>query len=129
MAALAAEVVEAARLRLQEGDVVVAHKVVSVAEGRVVPLAEVQPSEEAVRLAREVGKDPRLERLVLREPWEVVRVLQRHFGCAVGVVVADTWGRAHREGTVRVCIGLAGMEPLWTSGGCATCTATYLPVP
>lgn len=90
MAALAAEVVETARLRLQEGDVVVAHKVVSVAEGRVVPLAEVQPSEEAVRLAREVGKDPRLEGLVLRESWEVVRVLQRHFGVTDELASAAT---------------------------------------
>lgn len=160
MGTWAAGAVEAAGLRLQEGDVVVvAHKVVSVAEGRVVPLGQICPSEQAVRLAREVGKDPRLVELVLRESSEVVRkrpgllitrhrlgfvcanggvdrsnagpdcavllpvdpdasarrirrALQRWFGCAVGVVIADTHGRAHREGAVGVCIGLAGMEPL-----------------
>lgn len=58
----------------EDGDVlVVAHKVVSLAEGRVVCLSEVTPSEAARRLASEVGKDPSLVELVLRESVEVVR--------------------------------------------------------
>jgi coenzyme F420-0:L-glutamate ligase/coenzyme F420-1:gamma-L-glutamate ligase len=53
---------------------VVAHKVVSKAEGRVVALRDVEPSPRAVQLARELGKDdPRHVEVVLRESAEVVR--------------------------------------------------------
>jgi coenzyme F420-0:L-glutamate ligase/coenzyme F420-1:gamma-L-glutamate ligase len=53
---------------------VVAHKVVSKAEGRVVALRDVEPSPRAVELARALGKDdPRHVEVVLRESAEVVR--------------------------------------------------------
>jgi coenzyme F420-0:L-glutamate ligase/coenzyme F420-1:gamma-L-glutamate ligase len=67
------------------GDVlVVAHKVVSKAEGRVVALAGVTPSPEAVALADRLGKDdPRHVEVVLRESAEVVRA-------AHGVVICRT---------------------------------------
>jgi coenzyme F420-0:L-glutamate ligase / coenzyme F420-1:gamma-L-glutamate ligase len=53
---------------------VVAHKVVSKAEGRVVALADVEPSPRALELARALGKDdPRHVEVVLRESAEVVR--------------------------------------------------------
>jgi coenzyme F420-0:L-glutamate ligase/coenzyme F420-1:gamma-L-glutamate ligase len=53
---------------------VVAHKVVSKAEGRVVVLGDVEASPRAVELARELGKeDPRHVEVVLRESAEVVR--------------------------------------------------------
>jgi coenzyme F420-0:L-glutamate ligase/coenzyme F420-1:gamma-L-glutamate ligase len=53
---------------------VVAHKVVSKAEGRVVALRDVEPSERALELARDLGKDdPRHVEVVLRESAEVVR--------------------------------------------------------
>jgi coenzyme F420-0:L-glutamate ligase / coenzyme F420-1:gamma-L-glutamate ligase len=53
---------------------VVAHKVVSKAEGRVVDLAAVRPSPRAVELARELGKqDARPVEVVLRESAEIVR--------------------------------------------------------
>jgi coenzyme F420-0:L-glutamate ligase/coenzyme F420-1:gamma-L-glutamate ligase len=57
------------------GDVlVVAHKVVSKAEGRVVALRDVEPSPRAVALAARLGKDdPRHVEVVLRESAEVVR--------------------------------------------------------
>ncbi len=59
---------------LGAGDVVVvAHKAVAKAEGRVVPLAAVQPGAEARRLAAEHGKDPRLVELILAESVELVR--------------------------------------------------------
>lgn len=61
--------------RLQSGDVlVVTSKIVSKAEGRIVNLADVVPSAEAVRLAEITGKDPRLVELVLRESVAVSRV-------------------------------------------------------
>lgn len=64
----------AAAPRLQTGDVlVVAHKVVSKAEGRVVALADVKPGERAVALAAEHGKDPRVIEVILGETTQIVR--------------------------------------------------------
>src|SRR5205814_5286289 len=57
---------------LEDGDVlVVAHKVVSKAEGRVVRLDTVEPSPSANDLA--AGKDPRHVEVVLREATRIVR--------------------------------------------------------
>jgi coenzyme F420-0:L-glutamate ligase / coenzyme F420-1:gamma-L-glutamate ligase len=52
---------------------VIVHKAVAKAEGRVVPLAAVQPGARARRLAAEHGKDPRLVELILAETAELVR--------------------------------------------------------
>jgi coenzyme F420-0:L-glutamate ligase/coenzyme F420-1:gamma-L-glutamate ligase len=63
---------------------VVAHKVVSKAEGRVVSLGDVEPSARALELAKTLGKDdPRTVEVVLRETAEVVRV-------APGVLICRT---------------------------------------
>ena len=61
---------------------VIASKVVSKAEGRLVQLADVTPGEEARRLA-EQGKDPRLVQLVLDEAVEVLRAER-------GVLIVET---------------------------------------
>ena len=64
-----------AGLGLQAGDVLaIAQKIVSKAEGRLVDLADVEPGEYAARLAEQVGKDPRLMELILRESEEVSRL-------------------------------------------------------
>ena len=64
----------ASRAELEAGDVVViSQKVVSKAEGRVVPLAGVLPSGRARHLAAEVGKEPALVELILQESSEVIR--------------------------------------------------------
>jgi coenzyme F420-0:L-glutamate ligase/coenzyme F420-1:gamma-L-glutamate ligase len=61
-------------LALAAGDVLVlAQKVVSKSEGRLVALASVQPSARALELAPQVRKDARLVELVLRESRRVVR--------------------------------------------------------
>src|SRR3984957_18303184 len=74
IAELIASALTQAQLALRDGDVVVvAQKIVSKAEGRTVDIATVEPSAEAVELAREVGKDPRLVEMVLREATRVVR--------------------------------------------------------
>ena len=50
------------------GDVlVVAQKIVSKAEGRVVDLMTIEPSPQAVALAADVDKDPRLVEVILSE--------------------------------------------------------------
>lgn len=56
------------------GDIlIVAHKVVSKAEGRLVALAEVRPGAAARALARETGKSPALCELILSESARIVR--------------------------------------------------------
>jgi coenzyme F420-0:L-glutamate ligase/coenzyme F420-1:gamma-L-glutamate ligase len=57
------------------GDIfVVAQKVVSKAEGRIVPLDTIEPSPMALRWAQEHGKDPRVVEVVLQESRRVVRM-------------------------------------------------------
>ncbi|HYC14179.1 MAG TPA: coenzyme F420-0:L-glutamate ligase, partial [Stellaceae bacterium] len=73
-----AELVLAAMVRASiapaERDVlVVAQKIVSKAEGRFVDLATVRPSAQALTLAQEVAKDPRLVEVILSESRRVVR--------------------------------------------------------
>jgi coenzyme F420-0:L-glutamate ligase / coenzyme F420-1:gamma-L-glutamate ligase len=83
---------------LENGDVVVvAHKVVSKAEGRVVRVAELEPSELARRIAETDGRDARQVEAVLRETARIVRLRPplviaetRHgFVCASGGVDAS----------------------------------------
>lgn len=154
LAAMTAE-----RVELEDGDVlVVAQKAVSKAEGRVVRLDEVEPSERARELAGD--EDARRLEVILRESARIVRsrpplviAETRHgFVCAsagvdssnvpeagtvvllpenpdasagrlrdrlreltgaeVGVIVSDSFGRAWRQGTTDVAIGLAGIQPL-----------------
>ena len=40
------------------------------------------------------------------------------FGCPIGVIVADTFGRPWREGLVNVALGVAGLRPLIDYRGC-----------
>jgi coenzyme F420-0:L-glutamate ligase/coenzyme F420-1:gamma-L-glutamate ligase len=101
---LAAEIAAALAqegLTLAKGDVLVlAHKVVSKAEGRIRALADVTPSERALELATEHGKDPRHVQVVLDESRELLRadhgvlVCETHHGfvCANAGVDASNVG-------------------------------------
>ena len=63
-----------ARVDLRDGDVVVvAQKVVSKAEGRIIDLATVVPTARAAALGTEIGKDPRIVEAILSEAVRVVR--------------------------------------------------------
>ncbi len=74
LAAIIAGKTAQAGTALRTGDVViVAQKVISKAEGRMVELAAVVPSPRALQLAAEVGKDARLVELILSESRRVVR--------------------------------------------------------
>ncbi len=73
----------AARVPAGPGILVVAQKIVSKAEGRIVRLADVEPSARALELARKVEKDPRQVELVLRESVRVVRQVP-------GVLICET---------------------------------------
>jgi coenzyme F420-0:L-glutamate ligase / coenzyme F420-1:gamma-L-glutamate ligase len=146
------------------GDVlVVAQKIVSKAEGRIVDLATIEPSAKARTLAAEVEKDPRLVEVILSESVRVVRArrnvlivehrlgfimanagvdqsnvgpsdgssralllpenpdrsaesLRNGLAAATGidlaVVINDSFGRAWRQGTAGVAIGVAGLPAL-----------------
>src|SRR5436309_1792432 len=64
----------ATKLTLEDGDViVVAQKIVSKSEGRIVEVASVIPSERAIALAAETGKDSRFVEIVLSESRRIVR--------------------------------------------------------
>lgn len=148
---------------VQDGDVfVIAQKIVSRAENRLVRLNEVEPSERAREMAPLAKKDPRLVELILRESNEVLRLhdgvliveqksgwvcanagidrsnvppgdgevaallpedadasarrladrLHELTGRTVAVVINDSHGRAWRDGSVGVAIGVAGLTPL-----------------
>ena len=155
-------------LDLDDDDILVlAQKIVSKSEGRMVNLADVRMSTAAIDLAPIVDKDPRLIELILRESKEVLRVrkgvivvehklgfvcanagidhsnvmgekedeeqdefvlllpenpdasarrlrdeIKRKTGKTVGVMIIDSHGRAWRNGTVGVCIGLSGIPAL-----------------
>lgn len=59
---------------LDPGDtLVIAHKVVSKAEGRTRSLRGVEPGQEATRLAQQLEKDPRAVQVILEESREVLR--------------------------------------------------------
>jgi len=74
LANLVQTALEAGGISLQSGDVlVVAQKVVSKAEGRLVCLNDVRPSSRAVALGNDIGKDPRLVEVILGESSEIVR--------------------------------------------------------
>ena len=79
-------------VRLDDGDIVViAQKIVSKAEGRLIKLSTVSPSPRAEEIAARSDKDPRLIELILGESQEVMRIrkgaiIVRHKS---GVVLAN----------------------------------------
>ena len=142
--------------------IVVAQKIVSKSEGRLVNLAAVTPTAAAIELGVKTEKDPRIVELMLQESNEVLRsrvgtIIVEHklgFICAnagidhsnvagegrgqeefvlllpedpdrsakqirekifqklaidIGVMIIDSHGRAWRNGTVGMCIGLSGI--------------------
>ena len=75
VAALIVERLAATGEHLQPGDVlVIAQKIVSKAEGRLVRLADVTASAQAEEIAAQVGKDARVVQVVLDDSSEVLRV-------------------------------------------------------
>ena len=82
---------------VRDGDVVVvAHKVVSKAEGRVVALDDVEITGRALALANEHGKDPRHVQVILDETAEIVRsrpgvlICRTHHGFVCANAGVDT---------------------------------------
>lgn len=95
LAALTLAGIARAGLELCSGDVVVfAQKIVSKAEGRLVDLATIAPSAEAIALAAETRKDARLVELILSESRRVVRARP-------GVLIVE-----HRLGLIMANAGI-----------------------
>ena len=105
LAALILEALSRGNEHLQDGDCLcLAQKIVSKAEGRQVPLTTVTPSAEAVALAAETDKDPRLVELILSESTELLRrkpgvLIMRHRLGLVGAHAGiDQSNITHSEG-------------------------------
>ena len=90
------------KLDLRTGDIlVIAQKIVSKAEGRVVSLAKVKASAFAQGMAAEMDKDPRHVEIILRETKKIIRMRDGHlitetrhgFICANSAVDASNVGR------------------------------------
>ncbi len=78
LAPLILEAIETGGMRIRDRDVLVlAQKIVSKAEGRVLDLKSVEPSPEAIDIANRDGRDPRLVEAVLRESNEIVVASER----------------------------------------------------
>jgi coenzyme F420-0:L-glutamate ligase / coenzyme F420-1:gamma-L-glutamate ligase len=154
------------KVELQNEDIIVlAQKVVSKAEGRMVNITTVTPSARALELAEKSKKDARTIELMLQESKDVLRVrvgtiivehklgfvcanagidhsnvagsgnkkeeyvlllpenpdestrmirkqIKQKAGVNIGVMIIDSHGRAWRNGTVGICIGLSGIPTL-----------------
>jgi coenzyme F420-0:L-glutamate ligase/coenzyme F420-1:gamma-L-glutamate ligase len=75
LARLICEKAEEKKVHVQDGDiVVVTHVIVSRAEGNIVDLDTIEPSEFAKNLARQYDKDPKVVEVVLRESKSIVRM-------------------------------------------------------
>ncbi|NWF65493.1 MAG: coenzyme F420-0:L-glutamate ligase [Chloroflexi bacterium] len=146
----------------QDNDILVlAQKIVSKSEGRMVALRDIEASPNANQIALQVEKDPRLIELIIKESNEILRMrkgvivvehrigficanagidhsnvmgeedyvlllpknpdasaaqlrnsLKQKTGKDIGVMIIDSHGRAWRNGTVGVCIGLSGIPAL-----------------
>ncbi len=93
------------------GDVLVlAQKIVSKAEGRMIDLATVKPSPRAIALAGEVQKDPRLVELILSESVRVVRsrpnvlIVEHRLGLVMANAGIDQSNVAPQDGTERALL-------------------------
>ena len=89
---------------IEEGDIlVVAQKIVSKSEGRLISLKNVVPSTKAIELGAETEKDPRLVELMLQESTEVVRkkpgvlILRHRLGHVGAHAGIDQSNIAHSE--------------------------------
>ena len=84
LAAMALEAAATSAVSLRAGDIlVVTQKVVSKAEGLLIDLKTIEPSDIALRYAQQWGRDPRQVEVVLRESARIVRMDR-------GLIIAET---------------------------------------
>jgi coenzyme F420-0:L-glutamate ligase/coenzyme F420-1:gamma-L-glutamate ligase len=96
---------------LRDGDVlVIAQKIVSKAEGRLVDLADVTPSPRAIALAEEAQKDPRAVEVILSESVRVVRsrpgvlIMEHRLGFVMANAGVDQSNVGPQDGAQRMLL-------------------------
>ena len=111
LAALIEAGLSRAGLVLQPGDVLVlAQKIVSKAEGRIIDVADVVPSAEAIELAAVTQKDPRAVQVVLDQSVRVVRarpnliIVEHRRGWVMANAGVDHSNVAPQDGAERVLL-------------------------
>jgi coenzyme F420-0:L-glutamate ligase/coenzyme F420-1:gamma-L-glutamate ligase len=78
------EAIDRTQIEIQNGDIlVVTHKIVSKAEGRVVELDTIKPSTKAINMAKEHEKDSRIMELILKESSDILRAKD-------GIIISET---------------------------------------
>jgi coenzyme F420-0:L-glutamate ligase/coenzyme F420-1:gamma-L-glutamate ligase len=95
--------------QFQQGDIaVISQKIVSKAEGRVLPLSKIIPSNFAKTIANETGKDPRQVEVVLRESKTIVRMRGGHLitETSHGFICANAGVDQSNVGTKRDSVSL-----------------------
>jgi coenzyme F420-0:L-glutamate ligase/coenzyme F420-1:gamma-L-glutamate ligase len=76
--------IKASQNKLVDNDIlVIAHKIISKAEGRIVNLIDVEPSSESDKIAEENCKDARVVEIILNESKEIVRLSN-------GIIITET---------------------------------------
>ncbi len=111
LAQIALDAYAATGLAPEDGDVlVVAQKIVSKAEGRMVDISTIEPSGQATALAAEVEKDPRLIEVILSESRRIVRhrpnlvIAEHRLGYVMANAGIDHSNVAPGDGTERVLL-------------------------
>jgi len=104
VARIIVETAEREGVGLREGDIIViTHKIISKANGLIVNLNDIKPSERAVEIGEMTGKDPRFVEVILRESKRVLKIrppfiiVETYFGhiCLnAGVDRSNVAGRA-----------------------------------
>ena len=162
LVAIISDAMQAAQQEIIDGDVVIiAQKLISKAEGRLVALSSVEPGPEAIELAAAAEKEPGIAQLILDESAQILRrrpgvIIAEHnlgfvlanagldrsnvdsnddmvlllplnpdksaaelrsglsevTGASLGVIIADSVGRAWRMGTTGMTLGCSGVEAL-----------------
>src|SRR5437660_371575 len=93
----------------KKGDIaVISQKIVSKAEGRILPLSKITPSEFAATIANETGKDPRQVEAVLRESRKIIRMKSGHLitETSHGFICANAGVDQSNVGTTRDSVTL-----------------------
>ncbi len=69
---------------IENGDIIVlAQKIISKTEGRLINLNDVNPSKKSIDLSKQIDKDPRIIELILQESNKIVRVFNN-------IIIAET---------------------------------------
>lgn len=111
LADILVQALHASAIQLQDGDIlVIAQKIISKAEGRMVNLETITPSEKALELAKRTEKDPRIIELILGESNEILRTRP-------GVIIVE-----HKLGFICANAGIdhSNVSPLELSEGFET---------